>query len=178
MFAAFCEYAGDWAIPLLLGGIVLAGCVRRVRIYEAFVEGAAEGFTTALRILPFLVAMMVALSVFRTSGALAACIELLRPALAAIGVPPELAPLAIVRPLSGTGALGVVTEILNFYGPDSLLGYIACTMVASTDTTFYILTVYFGAVGVTRLRYAPLVGLASDLIGFLGSIYVCRRLWE
>lgn len=177
MFGAICETLSVWAVPAVLLVIPLAAYCRRVKVYEAFVEGAGEGFQTAIRIMPFLVAMMVAISVFRASGALDQCVDVLRPFLAYCGVPPELVPLAIIRPLSGTGALGVVCELLAKHGPDSLEGRMASTILGSTDTTFYILTVYFGAVGVRKPRYSVFVGLMGDLMGFFGSVYLCRMLF-
>jgi len=177
MFAAVCAFLSVWALPLVLLLIPLAGFLRRVRIYEAFVEGAAEGFQTAVRIMPFLVAMLVAVGVFRASGALDDCVAVLQPMLSFAGVPPELVPLAIMRPLSGTGALGLTPELLASEGPDSLIGRMASTILGSTDTTFYILTVYFGAVGIRNPRYAVTVGLVGDFTGFFASIYVCRLLF-
>jgi len=163
-----------WIMPLLILLIPVIGFLRRVKVYEAFVEGASEGFQTAIRIMPFLVAMMVAVNVFRISGAMDLFINSFAPLLSFIGVPPELVPLAIMRPLSGTGALGLTTELLNTYGPDSMTGKIASTVLGSTDTTFYILTVYFGAVGIRNPRYSVIVGLVGDLVGFLSSIYICN----
>lgn len=168
----------NWIIPLTLLVIVMAGCLRRVPVYEAFVEGAAEGFQTAVRLLPFLVAMMVAINVFRFSGALDDIITMISPLLLLLGVPPELAPLAIMRSLSGSGSLGVVSELFQTYGPDSLVGRIASTILASTDTTFYVLTVYFGAVGIKNPRYSVIVGLIGDLAGFLIAVHVCRIIFN
>ncbi|MDR3560072.1 MAG: spore maturation protein [Negativicutes bacterium] len=177
MFGHFCEILSIWAIPVILLLIPLAGYLRQVRVYEVFVEGAAEGFHTAVRIMPFLVAMMVAVSIFRASGAMDDGVAFLQPLLLLFGVPPELVPLAIMRPLSGTGALGLTSEILNTAGPDSLAGRIASTVLGSTDTTFYVLTVYFGAVGIRNPRYAPAVGLLGDLTGFFGAVYICQLLF-
>lgn len=177
MFSLFTEQLSLWVIPIILLLVPMIGHFRRVKVYEAFVEGAAEGFHTAIRIMPFLVAMMVAINVFRLSGAMDVWVERLKPLLESCGVPAELVPLAIMRPLSGTGALGLTTEILNTHGPDSMLGRIASTVLGSTDTTFYILTVYFGAIGISKPRYSVCVGLLGDLIGFLGSIYICHRLF-
>jgi len=162
-----------WIMPLLILVIPVIGFVRKVKVYEAFVEGASEGFHTAVRIMPFLVAMMVAVNVFRISGAMDLFVNSIAPLLNYIGVPPELIPLAIMRPLSGTGALGLTTELLNTYGPDSMTGKIASTVLGSTDTTFYILTVYFGAVGIRNPRYSVIVGLLGDLAGFLLSVFIC-----
>jgi spore maturation protein B len=177
MFAEFCRQLSVWAIPAILLFIPLIGYFRKVNVYEAFVDGAAEGFKTAIRIMPFLVAMMVAINVFRASGAMDAFIMFIAPQLSALGVPSDLVPLAIMRPLSGTGSLGLATEILNTFGPDSLCGRIASTVMGSTDTTFYILTVYFGAVGIRKPRYSVFVGLIGDLTGFFMSIYICSKLF-
>jgi len=178
MFTEFCEQLSVWAIPTILLIVPVIGYVRHVNVYEAFVDGASEGFYTAIRIMPFLVAMMVAINIFRASGALAVCVEYVKPMLTLIGVPPDVVPLAMMRPLSGTGSLGLVTELLNTHGPDSLVGRIASTILGSTDTTFYILTVYFGAVGISKPRYSVGVGLLGDMIGFLGSIYICQILFK
>ena len=177
MFADLCEQLSLWAIPFIMLIIPLIGYIRRIKIYEAFVEGAAEGFQTAIRIMPFLVAMMVAINVFRASGAMDWCIDILQPLLAFLGVPAELVPLAIMRPVSGTGSLGITTELLNTFGPDSSLGKIASTILGSTDTTLYIITVYFGAVGVYKPRYSLFVGLFGDMVGFFGSLVFCRLIF-
>jgi spore maturation protein B len=177
MFAAVCAFLSVWALPLVLLLIPLAGFLRRVRIYEAFVEGAAEGFQTAVRIMPFLVAMLVAVGVFRASGALDDCVAVLQPMLSFAGVPPELVPLAIMRPLSGTGALGLTTELLASEGPDSLIGRMASTILGSTDTTFYILTVYFApSVSATRDTPSPSAWSAISRVSSRRS-YVCRLLF-
>lgn len=175
MLAAVMTAVSHWAIPTLLLFIPLLGYWRGVKVYEAFVEGAAEGFTTAVRIIPYLVAMMVALNVFRVSGAMDFCTAAGANVLAFFHIPPELVPLAVMRPLSGSGALGLASELLRTYGPDSFVGRVASTLMGSTDTTFYVLTVYFGAVGVYRVRYAMFVGLLGDLAGFIGSIYICQK---
>jgi len=177
MFILLSEHLSVWVIPIILLLVPTIAYFRHVKVYEAFVEGASEGFYTAIRIMPFLVAMMVAINIFRLSGAMDLVVETINPVLTFCGVPPELVPLAILRPLSGTGALGLTTEILNTYGPDSMLGRIASTVLGSTDTTFYILTVYFGAIGISNPRYSVLVGLLGDLIGFWGSIYICQHLF-
>jgi len=177
VFAAISELISGWAIPVLLLLIPLIGWLRQVKVYETFVEGAAEGFHTAIRIMPFLIAMLVAVNIFRASGAMTILTDLLAPLLAWCNVPPDLIPLAIMRPLSGTGALGLATEILNTYGPDSLVGRIASTLIGSTDTTFYILTVYFGAVGISKPRYSVFVGILGDIFSFFMSIWLCTKLF-
>ena len=177
MFIELCQQISIWAIPIILLVIPVVGYFRKVNIYEAFVEGASEGFHTGVRIIPFLVAMMVAINIFKASGAMSMCIEYIAPMLQLFGVPPDVVPLAIMRPLSGTGALGLTTEILNTHGPDSMVGRMASTILGSTDTTFYILTVYFGAIGISKPRYSVGVGLFGDIVGFLGSIYICQLLF-
>lgn len=177
MLLDVCNALSAWSIPFVLLVIPLIALARGVKVYETFVEGAAEGFQTAIRIMPFLVAMMVAIGVLRDSGAMECIIGYMKPILNFCGVPEQLVPLAIMRPLSGTGAMGMATELLNSFGPDSLSGRIASTIMGSTDTTFYILTVYFGAVGITRSRYALFAGLTGDIVGFFASIYLCSWLF-
>lgn len=174
---ALIEIVAAWAIPFMLLVIPLFGYIRRVQVYETFVEGATEGFQTSIRIMPFLIAMMVSISVFKQSGAMDAIAAVLSPLLTYLKVPGELVPLAVMRPLSGTGALGITTDILNTYGPDSLVGQMASTILGSTDTTLYILTVYFGAVGIKNARYAVFVGLFGDMVGFFTAITICRLIF-
>ena len=163
-----------WTIPAVVALIPAAGFVRGVRVYEAFCEGAKEGFHTAVGILPYLVAMFAAIGVFRASGAFDLLIGPLAGIARLLGAPPEVLPLALLRPLSGSGALGYLSDLLKEHGPDSLVGLMASTMQGSTETTFYILTVYLGAVRVTRARHAVAVGLLSDLAGFAAAVYVTR----
>lgn len=167
-----------WAIPFLLLVIPLYGFFKKVPVYETFVEGAEEGFTTAVRIIPFLVGMLLAISVFRASGAMDYLVALLRPLMAIVGAPADVLPLAIMRPLSGSGALGMATELMKVYGPDSLIGRMASVMQGTTDTTFFVLTVYFGSVGIKRFKYAVITGLSADLTGLLASIYICNLLFN
>lgn len=167
-----------WAIPLLFFLIPFAGWLRRVKLYEAFVQGAEQGFSTAVKIIPFLVGMMVAINVFRASGAMNLFAAYLGPLLAPVGMPPEVLPLAIMRPLSGGAALGVAAELISTYGPDSFLGRLASVMQGSTDTTFYVLTVYFGSVGITRYRYAVTLGLTADIAGLLAAVTICRYVFS
>ncbi|MDO4541089.1 MAG: spore maturation protein [Syntrophomonadaceae bacterium] len=166
-----------WAIPFLLFTIPLYGFFRRVPVYEAFVEGAEEGFRTAVKIIPFLVGMLVAISVFRASGAMDVLMAALGPWLSRIGVPPDILPLAIMRPLSGSACLGLATELMQIYGPDSFIGRVASVMQGTTDTTFFVLTVYFGSVGVMRYRYALMTGLTADITGLVASLYICNVLF-
>lgn len=173
----FAESVAVWAIPVILLAVPLWGCIRGVPVYELFVEGAAEGFQTAIRIMPFLLAMMVAINVFKAAGVMDALTVCLKPLLLMLNIPSELIPLAVMRPLSGTGVLGIATDILQTYGPDTLVGRTASTILASTDTTLYILTVYFGSVGIKKVRYAVAVGLTGDVVGFFAAVYFCKTLF-
>ncbi len=166
----------QWAIPAMVFLVVLFAYIRKVDVFDTFVDGAKEGFQTAVKLIPFLVAMLVAIGIFRESGAFAILTNLLSPITSFLGIPAEILPLALMRPISGSGALAMTTEIMQNYGPDSFLGYVASTLQGSTDTTFYILTVYFGAVGIKRIRYAMTVGLIADLAGFLAAVVVCKML--
>ncbi|MCL6450105.1 MAG: spore maturation protein [Acetobacteraceae bacterium] len=168
------ESASAWAIPVLLMAILLHAWVRRVNVYDAFVEGAGEGFWLAVKVMPYLVGMFMALGVFRESGALEVLTRLFRPVLEPLGLKGELMPLMLIRPLSGSAAFGVTAELIRQYGPDSAIGRLAAVMQGSTDTTFYILTFYFGSVGIRRIRHSLLAGLAGDLAGFVASALVCR----
>jgi len=167
-----------WAIPLLLLIIPCYGFCKRVPVYETFVEGAEEGFYTAVKIIPFLVGMMVAISVFRASGAMDYLVGAMQPLMVAMGAPPEVLPLAVMRPLSGSGALGLATELMRVYGPDSMIGRLASVMQGTTDTTFFVLTVYFGSVGIKRFKYAVITGLSADLTGLIASVYICNLLFK
>ncbi|HWI55243.1 MAG TPA: spore maturation protein [Desulfobacteria bacterium] len=166
--------AAKWAIPLILFTVTLYAFIRRVNVYEAFIEGAQEGFGTAIKTIPFLVAMFVAISVFRASGAMELFTRLISPVTSLLGVPAEVIPLGIMRPLSGGGALGITAELIKTFGPDSFVGRLASTLQGSTDTTFFVLTLYFGSVGVTRYRYSVISGLSADITGFIASVFICN----
>ncbi|MCM3566743.1 spore maturation protein [Neobacillus mesonae] len=159
-------------IPLLIGFILLYGTFKQVPTYESFVEGGKEGIKIAVQIIPFLVGMLVAISIFRASGALDALMNLLRPLMNSIGVPAEIVPLLFIRPISGTAALGMTSDLIAVHGPDSFIGRLASILQGSTDTTFYVLTVYFGAVGIKKMGDALKVGLLADVAGIIISIIV------
>lgn len=178
MLISLLDLVSKWAIPLLLLIVPVYGYIKRVPVYEKFVEGAEEGFTTAIKIIPFLVGMMVAISVFRASGAMEYLSNLLNPVTTRIGAPSEVLPLAIMRPLSGSGVLGLATELMRVYGPDSFIGRLASVMQGTTDTTFFVLTVYFGAAGIKRYRYSIITGLTADITGFLAAIYICNLVFR
>ncbi len=166
-----------WFIPILIGFILLYGTYKKVPTYESFVEGGKEGIKIAVSIIPFLIGMLVAISIFRASGALEFFMNLIRPVMDAIGVPTEIIPLAIIRPLSGTAALGMTSDLIATYGPDSFIGRLAAVLQGSTDTTFYILTVYFGAVGIKKMGDALKVGLIADLFGIMIAIIIVSLVW-
>jgi spore maturation protein SpmB len=166
-----------WMIPGLIAGLVLFGWARGVRVYESLVSGAKDGFQVALRIIPYLVAILVAVAMFRASGCLGLFVAAVAPLTTPWGLPAEAVPMAVLRPLSGSGAFGVMSEILSTRGPDSYLGYLVSTMQGSTDTTFYILAVYFGAVGIKKTRHAVPAGLAADLAGIAAAVFICHFVW-
>ncbi|MDO8643341.1 MAG: spore maturation protein, partial [bacterium] len=166
----------QWLLLLLMGGILVWGLMKQVKVYESLIEGAKEGFQVAIRIIPFLVAILVAVGMFRASGGLEFLISLISPLTNLIGMPAETLPMAILRPLTGSGAFGVMTETLKTYGPDSLIGNIVSTMQGSTETTFYIFAVYCGAIGVKNVRHALPACLLADAAGFLAAVYACRWL--
>ncbi|RMF07459.1 MAG: spore maturation protein [Candidatus Neomarinimicrobiota bacterium] len=170
--------AAKYIIPGMLVLIPLYGLlVKKIKVYEVFVEGAKDGFTIAVRIIPYLVAILVAIGMFRASGALDLMLNFMAPVLNAIGFPPENVPLALMRPLSGSGSLGLLTDLVNQYGADSLVAKIGATMFGSTETTFYVLAVYFGSVGVTKSRHALPAGLIADAVGIFSAVYICRFLF-
>ncbi len=159
-----------WLLPVLIVVMLGYGVAKRVAVYDAMIEGAKEGFQIAIRIIPFLVAIIVAAGMFRASGLLAALISVTDPVLSALGFPAAALPMAILRPLSGSGAYAIMAEIMQAEGPDSLVGYLVSTLQGSTETTFYVLAVYFGAVGVTRVRHALAAGLTADVAGVVGAV--------
>ncbi len=169
--------ASAWVVPVLFALVLVAAWRRGVPVYGSFVEGAKEGFHTAIRILPYLVAILVAIGMLRASGALEALTSTLGLATEPLGLPGEALPLALVRPLSGSGAFGVMTDLVQTHGPDTYLGYLSSVLVGSTETTFYVLALYFGAVSVTRARHAVAAGLAADLAGVCGAVLVCQALF-
>ncbi len=166
----------DWPLVLLIVGFVLYGVCRGVKVYDAIVEGGKEGFDVAIRIIPYLVAILVAVGMLRASGAIALLVDGLEPITAMVGMPAEVLPMAFLRSLSGSGALAVSAEIMQTHGPDSLIGNIVSTMQGSTETTFYVLALYFGIVHVRNTRYTLWACLAADLAGVLGSVWFCRWL--
>jgi len=171
----------DWLSILAIPGILLFfigyGGYKKVAVYEVFVEGAKEGFDVGVKIIPYLVAMLVAIAMFRASGALDFLSWIVSPITNLIGMSPELLPMAVMRPLSGSGSLGIMTELMKTHGADSLIGFTASTMFGSTETTFYVVAVYFGAVGIRKTRYAITAGLLADAAGLITAVIICRVLF-
>ncbi len=168
-----------WIIPGLMVGLLSFGMIKGVRIYEAFVEGAREGFNVALRIIPYLVAILAAVAMFRASGAMGLIVEPLGSITGIFGLPADALPMALLRPLSGSGAYGIMASIIQDpnIGPDSYTGYLVTTLQGSTETTFYVLAVYFGAVGIRRIRYALIPALLADFAGIVGAVIACSYLF-
>jgi len=165
------------AIPALIFVFLVWGIFKRVKVYEVFVEGAKEGFNVAIRIIPYLVAMLVGIAIFRASGAMDYLTIALHPITSVIGFPAEAVPMALMRPLSGSGSLGIMTELMKVHGPDSFIGVLASTIFGSTETTFYVLAVYFGSVNIKKIRHSLPAGLLADLAGILGALFVCRLIF-
>lgn len=168
--------AASWAVPLFLVGVLWLGVWRKVPVYVAFTDGAKEGFGVATRVIPYLVAILGAVGALKGSGAMDFLVKQVGPFTEPLGLPAVALPMAIIRPLSGSGAQGLVASILNdpAYGPDSYAGHLVSVMAGSTETTFYVLAVYGGAVGIQRARQAIPAALAADVVGFLASVVVCR----
>lgn len=178
LFKSIIQIVSTIAIPFIIIAFVTFGAIKKVKIYEVFVDGAKEGFEIAVRIIPYLVAMLVAIGIFRAGGGMQYLSEFVRPATDLIGMPPEALPMAFMRPLSGSGALGIMAEILSVHGPDSFIGVLVSTIMGSTETTFYVIAVYFGAVNISRTRYALAAGLLADLAGVLGALFIVKFLFS
>lgn len=163
-----------WTLPALLLGVLAYGFSARVAIYDSMVAGGREALDVATRIVPYLVVILVAVAMLRASGALDAVIAVIDPFTSRIGVPAEVLPMALIRPLSGSGALGVMSEIITTHGPDSFIGMLTCTLMGSTETTFYVLAIYLGAAGVVDGRHALLCCLLGDVAGFFGAVAACH----
>ena len=174
MFQQIMNLLSLWALPAILLLILTMGLIKKVPIYETFTTGAKDGFKVAVNIIPYLVAIIVAISMFRASGIIEMLELTLSGLLSQIHVPADVIPIMIVRSLSGSAALGVFSDIANSLGPDDYATKLSAIMVGSSETTFYVLAVYFGAVGISKLRYALLVGLLADFIGIVAAVCVCN----
>ena len=164
-------------LPIIIVGFPIYGLWKRVPVYEVFVDGAKEGFNVAVRIIPYLVAILFAIGMFRASGALDFLIDGLRPILNLVGIPAEVVPMGLIRPLTGSGSAAIVLDMIGQYGEDSLFVKIAATMFGSTETTFYVIAVYFGSVNIRKTRHAVPAGLLADFAAMLLAVYVVTLLF-
>lgn len=158
-------------------GIPLYAAIKKINVFDAFIIGAKQGFDTSISIIPHLIAMMVGIGMLRASGFFSLMDEILAPIMVFIGMPPEVLPLALIRPFSGSASTGVMAELIHQHGGDSLIAKTAATMMGSTETTFYVIAIYFGAVGIRRTRHAIPAGLLADLTGVIVSVLICRYLF-
>ena len=174
----FGKAASPWIIPGLVVGFLIFGIIKKIRIYEVFIEGAKEGFNVALKIIPFLVAILVGVGMFRASGAMEVITGFLGKWTNMFNLPPEALPMALLRPLSGSGAYGILASVINdpATGPDSYTGYLVSTLQGSTETTFYVLAVYFGAVQIKKIRHAMITAITADTAGVLFAVIACTYL--
>ncbi len=170
----------DWIIPSLVLAFLGYGMIKKVKVYEAFVQGAKDGFYVAVNIIPYLVAILVAVGMFQASGAMDIMIKIIGPLTSKIGLPAEALPMAILRPLSGSGAYAVLASIIKdpSIGPDSYTGYLVSTLQGSTETTFYVIAVYFGAVKVKKIRHTLLAALTADIAGIMAAVFICSLLFR
>ena len=166
-----------FVLPTIIIGFPLYGLFKRVPVYEEFVTGAKEGFQVAVNIIPYLVAILFAVAMFRASGAMDLFVNGLRPFLEPLGWPPEVLPMVITRPLTGSGSAGIMLDLINRYGSDSIIVKTAATMFGSTETTFYVIAVYFGAVNIRKTRHAVAAGLIADISAMIFAVYVVRWLF-
>ncbi|NLM28470.1 MAG: spore maturation protein [Clostridiaceae bacterium] len=173
---AFMSILSEAAIPAVIIAILIIGAWRNVPVFDAFLEGAKEGLATAIRILPVLVGIMLAINIFEASGALDIIVTLLKPVVNFLGMPEEIVPMAILRPISGSASLGLLSRQLKEYGPDSLAGRILSVMMGSTETIFYTVAVYFGAIGVKKTRGTVWIALIAGMAGMISSVIVCKLL--
>lgn len=177
LFKLVVDQVSQLTVPLIILVLVGYGLLRGVRVYESFVEGGKEGFDVFLKILPYIVAMLFAIGLLRECNALDFLAEALRPYTETIGMPADTLPVALMKPLSGTGSLGLVGEILK-HDPDSFTAKVASTMFGSTDTTFYVLAVYFGYVNIRKTRHALITGLIADTAGILAAVGICHLVFR
>ena len=176
-FRSALDVLAVFVIPMIIIGFPLYGLYKRVPVYEEFVTGAKEGFQVAVNIIPYLVAILFAVAMFRASGAMDFLVNALRPALEPLGWPPEVLPMVITRPLTGSGSAGIMLDLISRYGPDSIIVKTAATMFGSTETTFYVIAVYFGAINIKKTRHAVPAGLIADISAMIFAVYVVRWLF-
>lgn len=174
------EYLGTisgYAIPAVFLIILILGIYKQIKVYDIFIEGAREGLTTVIRLIPTLVGLMVAVAVFKASGALELLVSIFSPIASLLGIPPETMPLALMRPVSGSASLAIVAELVRTYGADSFIGRTASTMMGSTETIFYTLAVYFGSVGIKNIRFTLAAALLADLVSVTVSAWACSMIF-
>ncbi len=171
------DYASAFVLPCIIVGFPLYGMLKKVPVYEVFVDGAKEGFNVAVMIIPYLIAILFAIGMFRASGALDFLVDGLRPMLGLIGIPAEVIPMGIIRPLTGSGSAAIVLDMIGQFGEDSILVKMAATMFGSTETTFYVIAVYFGAVSIKKTRHAVPAGLIADVFAMIAAVYVVLLLF-
>lgn len=174
---AFLNFLSLYAIPIVVFAIPLYGLIKKVPVYSVFVDGAKEGFNTAVTIIPYMVAMLCAIGMFRASGAMEWLVQLLNPITSLIGIPGEILPMGIMRSLSGSGAQAMCADLLAQYGTQSQIGRIASVAMSSTETTFYVIAVYFGAIGVTNTRQSLISGVLADLFSLVMAALVVNFMW-
>jgi spore maturation protein B len=167
----------NWMFLMFIVGIPLYAAVKKINVFDAFIIGAKQGFGTILSIVPYLIAMVVAIGMLRASGFFNLMAKLLAPLLELIGMPSEVLPLALIRPFSGSASTGMMAELIHQYGGNSLIAKMAATMMGSTETTFYVIAVYFGSIGIRRTRHAIPAGLLADFAGIVTSVIICRHLF-
>lgn len=165
-------------IPVIILFVVTYGMLKNVKVYECFVEGAKDGLNICLRIFPYLLAMLVAVGVFRESGALSYLILLVKPVVSLIGLPPEVVPLVLIKPLSGSGATGIFTDILKQYGADSFIGIVASIIMGTTETIFYTITVYYGAVGIKKVRHTLWAAIIADMTAIIMAVLLAKTMFK
>ena len=175
-FTGVTKAVSDWLIPMIVGAILVFGYLKNVKIYETLVKGAKEGFDTAVRIIPFMVAIFAAVGMFKASGAMDIMIRALNPVTSLVGLPAEALPMALMRPLSGSGAFGIMSQIVG-NEPDSFLSFLVSVMQGSTETTFYVLALYFGAVSIKNSRHALPAALCADFAGIMAAVFFCHLFW-
>ncbi len=166
-----------YLLPILIITILTIALVKKVPIYEEFTEGAKDGFAVSIKIIPYLVAIIVGISMFRASGAMESITNFLSPLLSNFSIPVDSIPVMITRPLSGSATLGLFSEIAHKFGPDAYTTKLCAVLVGSSETTFYVLSVYFGSIGIKKFRYALLTGLLADVIGIIVAIFVCSLIF-
>ncbi len=177
MIALLANQISNWIFLAFVVGIPLYGAIKKVNVFDSFIDGAKQGFDVSISIISYLIAMMVSIGMLRASGFFELLGKLLAPAMSAIGMPTELLPLALIRPFSGSASTGMMAQLIDTYGGNSFIAKTAASMMGSTETTFYVVAVYFGAVGIRHTRHAIPAGLLADFTGVVVAVIICRYLF-